>query len=176
MIAFLRIIALCIAAAILFGLVHDQATARISIEYFTIGHPRLFASDSPTLHALAWGVIATWWVGLILGVLLAIASRAGGRPPLTWRDLARDVAVLLAVMLVLAAIVGVGAHLVITRLARQPFYLAGPMFDRFPRERHGLFAVAWAMHASSYTTGFVGGLVLAIRAWRRRGVLARDTA
>jgi len=47
-----------------YGLVHDQVTVRVSLEYFTIGHPQLITTSSPTLLALFWGAAATWWVGL----------------------------------------------------------------------------------------------------------------
>ena len=93
-----RILALCVGSAVAYGIVHDQITARVSIEYFTIGHPRLFATDDPTPHALAWGVIATWWVGLLLGIPLAIAARRGARPKLAARDLLRPIGVLLVAM------------------------------------------------------------------------------
>jgi hypothetical protein len=55
----IAIIFLSVAAAIVYGIVHDQITARICIEYFTIGHPRLIDSDSPTVLGLFWGVVAT---------------------------------------------------------------------------------------------------------------------
>ena len=61
------VILLCIGSAICYGIVHDQITARICVEYFIIGHPPVFGTDSPTLLGLGWGVIASWWVGLILG-------------------------------------------------------------------------------------------------------------
>jgi hypothetical protein len=35
----IAIILLSIASAVGYGIVHDQITARICIEYFTIGHP-----------------------------------------------------------------------------------------------------------------------------------------
>jgi hypothetical protein len=69
---FVSIILLCIVAAVIYGVVHDQITARICVEYFTIGHPPVFGTDDPTLLGLGWGVIATWWVGLILGFPLAL--------------------------------------------------------------------------------------------------------
>ncbi|MBV8223051.1 MAG: hypothetical protein JO293_06785, partial [Candidatus Eremiobacteraeota bacterium] len=72
-----RIWVLCIAAAVLYGELHDQITARVCVEYFTIGHPPLFPTDDPTLLGLGWGVVATWWVGLVLGAGLAVAARAG---------------------------------------------------------------------------------------------------
>ena len=81
----LRIIGLCISAAVLYGVAHDQVTARVCVEYFTIGHPRIIATESPTVLGLAWGVIATWWVGLIptVGSRDSVRARAagGGREP-----------------------------------------------------------------------------------------------
>ncbi|MCA8941727.1 MAG: hypothetical protein KDB80_04135 [Planctomycetes bacterium] len=76
----LRIVLLCVVAAVGFGIVHDQITARVCVEYFTIGHPRILATDSPTELGIFWGVIATWWVGAILGLGLAFAARRGAAP------------------------------------------------------------------------------------------------
>ena len=50
-----KIVLLCIAAAVVYGILHDQVTARVCVEYFTIGHPPVFNTDSPTLLALGWG-------------------------------------------------------------------------------------------------------------------------
>lgn len=35
----LKIVLLCIVAAIVYGILHDQVTARVCAEYFAIGHP-----------------------------------------------------------------------------------------------------------------------------------------
>lgn len=43
----LQITGLCIAAAVRYGILHDQVTARICVEYFIIGHPPLFDTTSP---------------------------------------------------------------------------------------------------------------------------------
>lgn len=75
----LKIIGLSIVAAILDGVVHDQVTARVCVEYFTIGHPPVFATESPNLLGIGWGIIATWWVGALLGVPLAFAATRGRR-------------------------------------------------------------------------------------------------
>src|SRR5215208_4042841 len=110
----LRIVGLALLAAVGYGVLHDQVTARICVEYFTIGHPPLFPTESPTLLALGWGVVATWWVGLPLGVLLSAAARVGARPKLTAAQLRRPVGVLLLAMGACAAIAGVvGATLAV---------------------------------------------------------------
>ena len=57
----LKIVGLCIAAAIVYGILHDQITARICVEYFSVAHPPVWGGiDDPTLLAFTWGVIATW--------------------------------------------------------------------------------------------------------------------
>ena len=73
----IRIVLMSIAAAIAYGIAHDQVTVRICLEYFTIGHEPVFPTRNPTLLAIGWGIIATWWVGVLLGVPLAIVARAG---------------------------------------------------------------------------------------------------
>src|SRR5256885_1852272 len=100
------ILLLCVAAAIIYGILHDQVTAHVCVEYFTIGHPPVFDTDSPTLLAFGWGVIATWWVGVLLGVPLALAARAGSRPPRSTRSLLRPVLILLALMAAAAIVCG----------------------------------------------------------------------
>ena len=107
---FIKIILLSTLSAILYGVAHDQVTIRVCPEYFTVGHPHLIATDSLTLLALAWGVAATWWVGLGLGILLGISARFWTFPKLTARDLACPLAVLLCAVGVFAVVVGYWAH------------------------------------------------------------------
>jgi hypothetical protein len=54
-----KIVLGCVLAAVLYGIVHDQFTARICLEYFTVFHPPVFQTQSPTLLGFEWGVIAT---------------------------------------------------------------------------------------------------------------------
>lgn len=162
----LRIVLLATLGAILYGLVQDQVTARICVEYFTIGHPRIIESESPTMLALAWGVLATWWVGLPLGVLLAVAARAGSRPPLTWRDLVRGVATLLLFVAAVAVLAGVVGH---TLASSGSVFLVEPLASRVPKERHVAFLTDLWIHSAAYAAGFAGGPTLAFLTWRRRG-------
>jgi hypothetical protein len=39
------IVLLCVLAAVVYGVLHDQVTARICVEYFTIGHLPIFGAD-----------------------------------------------------------------------------------------------------------------------------------
>ena len=98
---------MCILASVIYGIIHDQFTARICIQYFTEFHPPMFTTTSPTLLAFGWGIIATWWAGAIIGLLLLIASRFGSRPPFLAANLLPFVIKLMAIMAVCAITAGV---------------------------------------------------------------------
>lgn len=166
----LAIIATSIAAAILYGIVHDQITARICVEYFTIGHPRLIQSESPTILGLFWGIVATWWVGLALGIGLAISARIGGRPKLRLTDILHPIQCLMLAMFALAILAGLIGFITATSGV---FFLVEPFSSRVPEDRHTAFlTVGWA-HSASYLSGFIGGIILWIKTWRKRGVLTQ---
>jgi hypothetical protein len=155
----------CVCAAVLYGIVHDQITARICLEYFTIGHPPVFATTSPTLLALGWGVIATWWVGLPLGVLLALSARLGRRPKRDARSLVAPVTHLLIAMAVCAIAAGIiGAMLGSSGL----IYLTEPLASSVPVSKHVRFLADLWSHSASYLSSVVGGLFLIAKTWRSR--------
>ena len=164
----LAIITIAVLAAIFYGVLHDQVTARICLEYFTIGHPQVLppAAETPTSIGLVWGVIATWWMGAALGIIVALAARLGGRPKATYRD----VLVPLAVVLVVSAVCACAAGAVGNALAKRGVVvLLGPIALRVPAEQHvGFITCLWA-HSASYLVSGIGGLVIAWWVWRQRG-------
>jgi hypothetical protein len=166
---FSAIILLSIAAAVVYGIVRDQVTARICVEYFTIGHPTIFDTKSPTLLGLGWGIIATWWVGLILGVPLAVAARCGRRPVFTVRRLVRPLIGLLGCMACTAIIAGVVGYLA---ASAGVVILFEPLASRVPADRHVAFLTDLWAHCASYGSGFLGGLILIRWVWRARAKLA----
>lgn len=154
-----------ITAAVAYGIVHDQITARVCVEYFTVGHPPIFGTNDPTLLGLGWGIIATWWVGLLLGIPLAAAARLGKRPPRSMHSLIRPLACLLAFMAALAFAAGITGWLLAQSGA---VFLVGRIAEALPADRHVPFlADLWA-HSASYLAGLVGGIVLMVRVWRSR--------
>lgn len=165
MVEFLRIVLLCLAAAVAYGLVHDQITAQVCVEYFSVFHPRVIRSENPIALALVWGVIATWWMGALLGVPVALIARAGPPPHLTARDFLRPIGRLLLVMTALALVAGVLGY-----LATASGHLRPPAFvrDDLPAARHARFMADACAHQVSYLAGGLGGLVIWLWAIRER--------
>lgn len=153
------ILLMCVAACVFYGIVHDQITARICVEYFTIGHPPIFGTDDPTLLGLGWGVIATWWVGVLLGIPLASACRFGCWPKREPKSLLRPLFILMACSFALALLAGLAGWIA---AANGWVFLVGLLADRVPVDRHVPFLIDLWAHNASYLAGFVGGIVLIV--------------
>jgi hypothetical protein len=162
---FIRIVVACIFAAVVYGIGHDQITARVCVEYFTIGHPPVFNTQDPTLLGLGWGIIATWWAGALLGIPLAIVARAGSRPKRSLRSLVRPICILLFVMAVCAAAAGVAGWYLANSGA---VVLMDPLAAAVPADKHVAFIADGAAHLASYAVGFLGGIVVIVLVWRSR--------
>lgn len=173
MIEFFKILCLSLGAAIGYGIVHDQITARICVEYFTVAHPPVFHTTSPTLLALGWGVIATGWVGVILGLPLAAVSRVGRVRRISAGDLVWPVLILLGCMALSA--LAAGTYGWGSTANGHESDLVRYFFPYLPPEKHARFAADAYAHLASYGSGFIGGIVLII--WTlvqrfRRGIAA----
>lgn len=164
----IRIVLFCVVTAVAYGILHDQITARICVEYFTIGHPPVFPTADPTLLGIGWGIIATWWVGVLLGIPLAIAARLGKRPKRSLASLMRPIFKLLAVMGSLAFLAGLIMYIA---ASSGWVYLLPPLADQIPASQHVGFLIDAAAHNVSYLVGFLGGIVVIWKTWRSRQVL-----
>lgn len=161
-----RTVILCIAVATGYGIAHDQVTARLCIEYFTVAHPPLFPFSSPTLLAVCWGITATVGFGAILGALLALAANRGPAPPLPSTHFVRPLACLFTVMVFAACAAGVAGWLLAECGAVS---IPSTFADSVPAQRHHAFMAVWFAHAASYVVGLGGGVLLIHRVWRERG-------
>jgi hypothetical protein len=82
-------LALCVAVAMVYGILNDQVTCRISWEYFYYGKELapILGPDTPPdpmalrLQALRIGAAATWWASLIIGAAMLIANNPSRRGP-----------------------------------------------------------------------------------------------
>jgi hypothetical protein len=166
---FLAIVAICVLAAVAYGILHDQVTARVCVEYFTIGHAPIFGTDDPTLLGLAWGFWATWWVGVMLGVPLAMVARFGNRPKVPALELIRPLAILMAVSAICALVSGI-IGMVLAKVG--VVQLLEPMVIAVPPEKHVAFLTDLWAHNASYIVGFVGGGLVMLHTWMKRRCLA----
>lgn len=159
-----KIFVTCIAAAILYGIIHDQFTARICVEYFTIFHPPIFPTQSPTLLGIGWGIIATWWVGAFFSIPMILAARAGSRRVLRAADIKRPIGWLLIFMAACAVVFGSAGYLLARRGVINSDWLS---FTDSPVVRARFMADWWA-HSASYASAFLGGTVVCILTYRKR--------
>lgn len=162
---FWQIVALCVVVSILYGLIHDQITARICIEYFTIYHPMIVKTYSPTLLGLFWGIVATFWVGLLLGIPLAWVAQQGSEAPYSARHFYRPLALLVTIM-------GLGAicagYIGYQFAAKDSPLLLQMVPANIPADKIQLFTVDLFAHNASYMLGFLGGGWLIFTTWRKR--------
>jgi len=162
---FAQIVLLSIVAACVYGILHDQVTARVCVEYFTVGHAPIFETDDPTLLGIGWGILATWWVGMFLGLALAAAARLGKRPQRSPASLIKPIVLLLAFMAFCAAGSGVaGYYLGKSKQAT----LAPHLAEKVPEEKHPRFLACFFAHTASYWVGFVGGWMNVAVVWASR--------
>lgn len=164
--------ALCTIAAVSYGILHDQVTVRVCLEYFTIGHYSIFGQQPPTLLAILWGIAATWWMGFFLGLVLGLFASIGKRAMLPARALLKPVLKLLAVMASCALFFGVLGYF----LAKTGNIEINPYFARsIEKSKHAAFLADGFAHCASYFSGFVGGIVLMIQTWKKRKKMAVDS-
>lgn len=166
----LKIIAACVVAAVSYGIVHDQVTARVCLEYFTVLHPPIFHTQSPTLLGLGWGTYATWPVGAALGILFAICARAGRRPKLALPDLTPFLLRLLAIMALSALALGTLGYFWGPMPIRESYVVRMTPAVRagIPAAlEHRFVADLWAT-AASYASGLSGGLIGCVLVCRKR--------
>lgn len=166
------IVLVSIAACVAYGIVHDQITARICAEYFTVFHPPVFGTDNPTVLGLGWGILATWWVGLFLGIPLAIVCRMGSLPKRSASDLVRPIG---ALMLVTGCAAAAGGLIGFVAATQDWIRLTGPLAAQIPSQKHVPFLVNLWTHNTSYCVGFLGGLVLISVIWRSRRIESQGT-
>jgi hypothetical protein len=156
-----KIVGICVVCSVAYGVCHDLVTAHICVEYFTVGHPPIFGGlKDPISLAFSWVIMATWWVGILLGLPAALLARIGSRPKLNWRDLRLPIAVLILVAGVLAVISGLIGD---AFAGFNAYYFPSQRIQDQPR----YVAVANA-HGAAYAAGIIGGLLILAWIWWKR--------
>ncbi len=162
---FLKTIWATVIISIFYGILHDLVTANVCVEYFTVGHPKIIQSESPFLLALLWGVIATWWVALPMGLIIALNNELGSRVKLEFTEVLKLIVKLIFVMFGIAIFSGITGYIL---AELEIIFLVPRLANKIEIGKHSTFlAVGWA-HVSSYLSGIIGTIVLSIIIQRRR--------
>lgn len=154
LISIVRLAALLAACGTLYAILHDQITARICVEYFTVTHPTIIPSQNPTSLAIAWGIVAGGPPSLGLGVLVALCARVGRWPKLSTRSVMIGTMCVFVVMAIGAAIMGFLGSIYGASVAVGPADIDPDLYGAW-------FTVAH-IHAGTYFLGVAGSLTLAI--------------
>jgi hypothetical protein len=103
---FLLFLPATVLMAGLFGIVHDQISYSVSNEYFTkfkFIQFRLLDTNLPDrFRAGEVGFLASWWMGIPLGILCGLAGFMQRTPSLMWRALTSSLPVLATFTLAIA--------------------------------------------------------------------------
>lgn len=161
-----QVVIFSLLAAWVYGIVHDQITVRLAIEYFSVAHPPIFRTTNPTLLGFCWAIAATSGIGIALGSILALVSQSDGAAPVPLSEIRRSLLRLIGMMACASLLAGaVGFYL--SRL--QMISIASKFDDLIPIHKHDRFVAVWFMHLASYIAGFGGGALLCYRVWKERG-------
>ena len=150
--------------AIIYGIAHDMITAHVDVSYFTIFHPHIISSNSPVAMALLWGVLATWWMGLIIGVALALTAQLGPKPPLSSKRVIgmltkATIGVYVVAMATLVYLISTGEGRTVE-------------FQPDPSDTSGRFYAVWITHNLSYMLSAAVAVGLCVMILRKRAKLS----
>jgi hypothetical protein len=152
---------MCVGLSIVYGVLHDQLTARAYLPYFTEWEPHAsmmqLNTNDPTWVGLAWGFAATWWVGLILGLPLALVSTSGSDNWWTWRRLTGYLSGLLVCVGGLAAL---GYLMSLANHLKVDPSLPGSAVPSGDTTSLELFTAVLVAHNISYIGGAAAGVVM----------------
>jgi hypothetical protein len=151
----------CAAAAMIYGVVNDQITSRISWEYFYFGKGLdtvlgpVLPPDAGRLHyeAIKVGMKATWTVGLIIGVALLLANNPRrDRLRLSYRRMFRALAIIFAITVVFAVACGIAGYFSV------PAYFSDDFRQMIAHDefRPYRFICVFGVHLGGYIGGLVG--------------------
>ncbi len=158
-----KIMALCIGATTLYGILHDQVTVRICREYFTKGFHEtnirhwpdtgylgaakeiLQTTTSSSVIACVWGTVATLSVGILGGILLTLASRVGGAEKYGAHNLVQP-------LIVSMAITGISSAIAL-RFPTDSRKIPAFAVQGVPRDKLPAFYKCASAHKTAYQVG-----------------------
>ena len=156
----LRIVGLFTAAAFAYAVVQNQVTARVCVEYFSVGHPAILPTRSSALLGLFWALVAGAPAGAFCGTLVAMGARDGPGPRLDWRYFVAPVRWLALVMALSTLLAGLAGYVLTSRgvitVIERYRHLISP-------DRHARFMADVFGHGATFLVGLLGTLLIAVR-------------
>jgi hypothetical protein len=161
--AFISILVLGPLLAAIYGVLHDQLTFTISPEYYTDFKFYQFGlvedlnsiPSNPRLLVATVGVMATWWVGLFIGVVLACV----GLIHKTGKQMFKITIKAFFLTLIIAFVVGL-LGLGYGVVSFEPVFNS-PWVPQYAIEMSRNYEMVGSMHNFSYLGGLIG-LIVAI--------------
>jgi hypothetical protein len=106
---FIVIIIISVLFASTYGALHDQVTYSISSEYFTIFKFDQFGftdwgNNNPRATTALIGILATWWVGLFIGIIQGLVALIHKTPELMFQFAFRAVLITLVITILFGLI------------------------------------------------------------------------
>jgi hypothetical protein len=170
---FAAYVVLALVAAGLFGALHDQISYTVSQEYYTRFKFLQFSLLDPAVPErlrAAWvGFLASWWMGIPLGVLTGLAGFVQRTPQQMWRALLLTLPLVMGFTLVVALIglvYGFSQTAKLDPAAYQGWYLPQDLVHVRS------FLCAGYMHHAAY----LGGVLAIPGAWIFHAVFRRVSA
>lgn len=158
-----KIFLFVVLAVVGYAVVHDQLTARICLEYFTIAHePTIVKSDSPTVVGLAWGIYSTWWVGVVFGVASATLAQIRFWPRVAFRELVGPVVYMVLTIAIASLVVGAVAYLLAEHGDLEIGSLMASVIE--PEKHSGFVSNRWS-HRAAHAVGLFGGSAICAGIW-----------
>lgn len=175
---FFSFLLIIITASILggiYGIIHDQITFTISEEYYTkfkfiqfkldyywglgeqVGSPSLpeLSLQNPRFGAVIVGTLATWWVGLIIGIILGLVGLIHKNGKLMFSVTLKAIILTTGIALTTGLFGLVYGYIFL--IDNPPnWYIPNHVLNR------QLFIMVGSMHNFSYLGGFIG-LIFGVR-------------
>lgn len=106
---FILIIFISVLLASFYGALHDQITYTISSEYFTIYKFDQFGfsdwgNNNPRATTALIGILATWWVGLFIGVFQGLVGLIHKTPKLMFQYTFKAILITLGITIMFGVI------------------------------------------------------------------------
>lgn len=153
-----------------YGILHDQVTLRLGVEYFSRFKLEQFHYLDPTaplpINTMKIGFLATWWVGLFAGWFMGRVTVPHEPITTAARRCTKGVGFMISIAIIFAV---VGGFLAPTSLADARMESWSDMLAYYDIQDPLAFIRVGYIHNASYLGGLVGlvGVLLWLRATRK---------